>query len=438
MEKKSINRLFLEYMIPSTTGLLVTALYVIVDSIFIGRGIGQNALASLNIAYPIITVSSAISLMIGMGASTVMTLHAGKKRIRELSLSYVLFFNGFFYLFLIFLVFCFPKFLMELLGSTPEIDNMVKTYISFCSIGLIFLMISTGLNAAVRNLGSPRYAFFSMVMGALCNVILDWLFIFVFDFGIAGAAAATSLGQILSFFLLYCYLRKREIRFSFWPKRFQKQMIEKIFSVGFSSFIMEFAHAVMLLLFNKQFVKYGGEISVAAFCIVASTFYLFRMVFTGLSQGLQPILSYFYGKKDYTFVREAYQKARILSILIGMIGFLICTIWKREIMGMYHSDPDFVSLSANGLFLYVTSMIFVAFNFIVIAYYQSIGDGRRAIFFSFIRSAIFLIPYLYILPIFIGVKGIWLTLTCAEISTTILMLFFEKKNKIQLDRKLLL
>ena len=281
MKEKSLNYLLLQYMVPSTTGLLVIALYVIVDSIFVGRGVGKEALAALNIAYPIITISSAISLMIGMGASTLISLYHGKKHLEDLCLSYIHCLNFLFYVVLVFLVFFCSKQVLWILGGETSLEAMVREYLYPCTVGMIFLMISTGWNAAVRNLGAPKYAFFSMLAGALCNVFFDWIFIFPMDLGIQGAAIATSMGQILSFLLLFFFFRKKRIFIPFFPRKISWSLLQRLFSIGFSSFIMEFAAAIVLVLFNIQFLRYGGEISVSAFCIVASTFYFFRMLFTG-------------------------------------------------------------------------------------------------------------------------------------------------------------
>src|SRR3712207_261707 len=246
MKEKSLNHLLLQYMIPSTTGLLVIALYVIIDSIFVGRGVGKEALAALNIAYPMITISSAISLMIGMGASTLMSLYHGKKHLEALCLSYIHCLNLLFYVILIFLVFFCSKWLLWILGGQTNLQTMILGYLYPCSVGMIFLMISTGWNAAVRNLGAPKYAFFSMLAGALCNVFFDWIFIFPMQLGIQGAAIATSMGQIVSFFLLFFFFRNKRIFIPLLPRKISWSLLQRLFSIGFSSFIMEFSAAIVL------------------------------------------------------------------------------------------------------------------------------------------------------------------------------------------------
>ncbi|HEY4533702.1 MAG TPA: MATE family efflux transporter, partial [Fusobacterium sp.] len=221
------------------------ALYVIIDSIFVGRGVGKEALAALNIAYPMITISSAISLMIGMGASTLMSLYHGKKHLEALCLSYIHCLNLLFYVILIFLVFFCSKWLLWILGGQTNLQTMILGYLYPCSVGMIFLMISTGWNAAVRNLGAPKYAFFSMLAGALCNVFFDWIFIFPMQLGIQGAAIATSMGQIVSFFLLFFFFRNKRIFIPLLPRKISWSLLQRLFSIGFSSFIMEFSAAIV-------------------------------------------------------------------------------------------------------------------------------------------------------------------------------------------------
>lgn len=429
MKEKSLNYLLLQYMVPSTTGLLVIALYVIVDSIFVGRGVGKEALAALNIAYPIITISSAISLMIGMGASTLISLYHGKKHLEELCLSYIHCLNFFFYVVLVFLVFFCSKQVLWVLGGETSLEAMIRGYLYPCTVGMIFLMISTGWNAAVRNLGAPKYAFFSMLAGALCNVFFDWIFIFPMDLGIQGAAIATSMGQILSFLLLLFFFRKKRIFIPFFPRKISWSLLKRLFSIGFSSFIMEFAAAIVLVLFNIQFMRYGGEISVSAFCIVASTFYFFRMLFTGLGQGLQPIVSFFFGKKEREKGKEVYRKAKSLALGISVLCFAFVFFQKESIMNFYHSDRNFILFAARGLLLYCTSIFFVAFNLLSISYYQAVGNGRLANIFSFGRSFLFLLPFLYLLPAVWGVTGMWLVLTFTEASTSISIFCYQNYRK---------
>lgn len=439
MKEKSLNHLLLQYMIPSTTGLLVIALYVIIDSIFVGRGVGKEALAALNIAYPMITISSAISLMIGMGASTLMSLYHGKKHLEALCLSYIHCLNLLFYVILIFLVFFCSKWLLWILGGQTNLQTMILGYLYPCSIGMIFLMISTGWNAAVRNLGAPKYAFFSMLAGALCNVFFDWIFIFPMQLGIQGAAIATSMGQIVSFFLLFFFFRNKRIFIPLLPRKISWSLLQRLFSIGFSSFIMEFSAAIVLVLFNIQFMRYGGEISVSAFCIVASTFYFFRMLFTGLGQGLQPIVSFFFGKKEKEKGKEAYRKAKYSALGISLLCFAFVFFQKESIMSFYHSDREFVLFSARGLLLYCTSIFFVAFNLVSISYYQATGNGRLANLFSFGRSFLFLLPFLYVLPAIWGITGMWLVLTFTECTTSISIFFYQnyqkRKNSLDIGRR---
>ncbi len=439
MKEKSLNHLLLQYMIPSTTGLLVIALYVIIDSIFVGRGVGKEALAALNIAYPMITISSAISLMIGMGASTLMSLYHGKKHLEALCLSYIHCLNLLFYVILIFLVFFCSKWLLWILGGQTNLQTMILGYLYPCSVGMIFLMISTGWNAAVRNLGAPKYAFFSMLAGALCNVFFDWIFIFPMQLGIQGAAIATSMGQIVSFFLLFFFFRNKRIFIPLLPRKISWSLLQRLFSIGFSSFIMEFSAAIVLVLFNIQFMRYGGEISVSAFCIVASTFYFFRMLFTGLGQGLQPIVSFFFGKKERKKGKEAYRKAKYLALGISVLCFAFVLFQKEFIMSFYHSDRDFILFSARGLLLYCTSIFFVAFNLLSISYYQATGNGRLANLFSFGRSFLFLLPFLYVLPAIWGITGMWLVLTFTECTTSISIFCYQnyqkRKNSLDIGRR---
>lgn len=423
------------YLLPATSALVIIALYVIIDSIFIGQALGKEALAALNIAYPIITLASSISLMIGMGVSTKIGLAQREESLTEELLSYIPFLNVLFYIAILIFVFGFPRISLFFLGASGTLLPLVLAYLFPCSIGLIFLMISTGWNAVVRNLSAPRYAFFSMLMGALCNIFFDWLFLFPMQLGISGAAIATAMGQILSFFLLFFFFRYKKIRLHFYPKQILLEKSQSILALGFSSFIMEFAAAITLVLFNRQFMNYVGEIGVAAFCVVASSFYLFRMLFTGLGQGLQPLLSYHYGKKEEARVSFYYRETRNLSFVLALICFALVLWKKREIIALFYSEEAFLEFTANSFLAYSTAIFFLCYNLLNISYYQAIGEAKRANLFSLCRSFLFLVPILYLLPILFGEKSLWFVLCLTEFATSLAIFVVKRRKRLGLKNR---
>ena len=287
LKQEPIGRLFFRYLSPSIISLVVIALYGIIDGIFVGIGVGKDGLAAINIAYPIINLANALALMFGVGGATLISIYTKTKKFKNTCFSYIIYLNLSFYIILLFLVFIFRESLMYLVGSNSYLISYVKSYLYPTTGGIIFIMLSTSFSIIVRNNGSPLYSFIVMTIGAGINILLDWLFVIKFKFGMSGAAFATIIGQLFSFLLLvlYFYRRKKEFKIEY---IFNPLILFKIFSIGFSSFIIEFAIAFVIVLFNIILMKYGGEISVAAYSVVGYVFYMFRMIYAGIAQGIQP------------------------------------------------------------------------------------------------------------------------------------------------------
>lgn len=427
LEKDSINKLLVKYLAPSIMSLLVTALYVIVDGIFVGRGTGQSGLAAINIAYPIINISNALSLMVGVGGSTLMSIYSKNKRIKNLFFTYIIILVIFFYFILNIIVFLSGDKLLYFAGSSENLLPLAKTYLYTVAIGVIFIMLSTALAPVIRNNRAPALAFFSMIVGAFINIILDYIFIMKFNWGIFGAAFATVIGQAFSFLsmLLYFLSARSDLKLKF--NKFKRKIFTKILSLGFSSFIVEFAVAIILIFFNKKFMYYGGEIAVSAFCIVAYIFFIFRMTYTGIAQGIQPIVSYNYGIRRVDRMEKCFKIAHIINLCLAFIFFIFVNIFPEEITKIFNSNEELVELTVHGLRLYVIAVFFLGGNLVNISYLQAKNRAKSAILISLMSSFVFLMLYINILPIFIGLDGIWLAFPISDFTTLVITILFRKK-----------
>lgn len=427
LDKDSVGKLILNFSIPAVTGMLVTALYAIIDGIFIGQGAGADGLAALNIAYPIVNLGAALSLMFGTGGATLISLYPKNKRLQNKCFSYIVTLNIISYFFLLLLVIIFNEKLMFMMGANENLLPLVKQYMYPCTFALVFLMLANSLNAVVRNDKAPVYAFISMVIGAVANTFLDWLFIMVFHWGVFGGAVATGIGQLLSLLFLIKYFYRVGSNFKYKFQRFQIGAIFKIFMIGFPSFIMEFAVALTLVLFNKLFMEYSGEMGVSAFCIVAYVFYIFRMLFAGLGQGIQPVISYNYGIKAMKRVKKALKISQKTAFVLSIIILIWVIFFGKHLIKLFNDDLQLIALATHGLILYCSAMIFLGINFVNISYLQSKGLTRYANFLSILRSTVFVIIPLIILPKILGTNGIWLALPFSDFFTFLIGILVMKR-----------
>lgn len=427
LKNDSISKLFLCFSIPSVTGMLINALYAIVDGIFIGRFVGADALAAITIGYPIINLGVALSFLFGMGGATVMSLHAKNLRLKNTCFSHLITLNVVAYIFLALLVFGFNDSLMILMGSNEELLPLVKEYLYTCTVALIFLMLANSLNAVVRNDKAPTYAFISMVSGAVTNIFLDWLFIVIFNMGLFGGALATGIGQVVSFIILVSYFFRSGTKIKFRFEKIRLPFFIKIVTVGFPSFTIEFAAAVTNTLLNKTFMAYSGPLGVSSYSIVTYICYMFRMVFSGFGQALQPIASFNYGIKEIERVKQIFKIGHISALCISST-LLLCVFTLGEwLIKMFTNDQPLIDMSCEGIILFSSALVFLGANFVNIAYLQAKGSTKLSNMLSILRSVVFVLVAVVILPPLWGEAGIWLVLPASDLFTFITSCFLFKR-----------
>lgn len=427
LKNDPIPKLFLCFSIPSVTGMLINALYAIVDGIFIGRFVGADALAAITIGYPIINLGVALSFLFGMGGATLMSLHSEDLNFKNSCFSQLISLNIISYLFLVGIVFIFKDGLITLMGSNQELVPLVKEYLYTCTISLIFLMLSNSLSAVVRNDKAPTYAFISMIAGAFTNIILDLLFIVVFDWGLFGGAFATGIGQLVSFLILISYFirSKTEIRYQY--EKIKLDLLVKIATVGFPSFTIEFAAAVTNTLLNKTFMAYSGPLGVSSYSIVTYICYMFRMVFSGFGQALQPITSFNYGIKEIGRAKEIFKIGHLAALCISSVLLGCVFTIGEDLIKLFTNVPELVEMSCKGIILFSSALVFLGANFVNIAYLQAKGSTKLSNMLSILRSVVFVLVAVVILPPLWGEAGIWLVLPASDLFTFVTSCFVFKR-----------
>ncbi|KEI02939.1 MATE family efflux transporter [Clostridium botulinum] len=438
----NVGKLLLNFSIPAIIGMLVNALYNIVDRIYIGNisnGIGAKALAGVGITLPIATIIMAFGMLVGIGSSTLISIKLGEnnKEYAEEILGQALILDIIISIFISIVGLIFLTPLLKLFGA--EGDNLfyAKEYIAIILGGSIFQNLGFGINNIIRSEGNPKIAMRTMIVGALLNIILDPIFIFdsIFNLkiglglGIKGAAIATIISSAVNTILVLHYFisknsgstlkfRKRHLKLTF------KTSVD-IFAIGLSPFAMQIANSIVVALYNKGLLTYGGNDAVAAMSIITSISTIIFMPIFGINQGVQPILGYNYGAKLFSRVKKAIKLAIISGIALASIGFIAVEFFPDILFSAFAKDaPNLIKLGSHGIRIDLILLPLVGYQIVTSNYFQAIGKAKISIFLSFLRQVIVLIPLICILPKFLQLDGIWLSQPIADIAATLITSYF--------------
>ena len=413
---EKISKLLKDFAIPSIMASLVGSIYNIVDQIFIGQGVGYLGNAATNVAYPFSTICLAIALLVGIGSASSVSLCLGRKEPKAAAKAagngIVL--MGIFGIIYLLVGEAFLSLLLKAFGATTDVFPYAKQYASITLIGMPFLIVTNGMSNLIRADGKPKYSMVCMVMGAIINTILDPIFIFACDWGIAGAAWATVIGQIFSFILALRYLwRFQTIHFE--KESFLLDIKEslKICSMGISSSSNQIAVTVIQIIqynsltYYGALTKYGTDIPLAACGIVMKTNAILLAVIIGISQGSQPIIGFNYGAKQYDRVRGVYKLAIQCNLVISLIGFLLFQLCPRQIISLFGTgDALYFEFAVKFMRIFLFMVLLNGVQLLSSNFFAAIGKPVKGMLLSLTRQVFFLIPLLFILPLFLGIDGI--------------------------------
>ena len=442
-----VSSLLRRFAIPSVIAMLVSALYNMVDQLFIGHSIGVLGNAATNVAFPLSMVCTSIGLLCGIGGAANFNLCMGRKD-PEHAKSYVG--NAISMLAILGVILCvavqlFLRPMMLLFGATPDVIDYACTYTRITSIGFPFLIITIGGSNLIRADGSPKFSMLCNLVGAIVNTILDPLFIFVFHMGMAGAALATITGQILSFALVVLYLRGfKTLPLSLSDLKPNMACWARIAALGATPAFNQVAMMVVQIVMNNTLTYYGSnsvygsDIPLACAGIISKVNMLFFSFVIGISQGLQPIVSFNFGAQKYDRVKDAYKKAVFAATAISIVAFLCFQLFPRQIIGIFGSGSEEYLHFAERYF-----RIFLFFTFlngiqpVSSNFFTSIGAPKKGIFLSLTRQIIFLLPLLLIFPYLFGIDGVMYTAPIADLaaaSVSIVMVVREFKIMAELQK----
>lgn len=425
----TIGQLLVQYSLPAIIASLATSLYNIVDSIFIGRGVGAMAITGLAITFPLMNLVIAFCVLVAVGGATISSIFLGQKNydkasrvvgnVTILCLIHSLIIMGAGLLFLDEILYFF--------GATAETVPYAREFMFIILLATPISYVFLGLNNLMRATGYPRKAMISALLSVAVNIIVAPLLIFVFDWGIAGAATATVCGQTAAFVwvLFHFFSPKSYIHFSSKCWRLSWTLIRKIYSIGLSPFLMNCCACLVVVFINKALLDSAGDqgnLAVGAYGIINRTTTFFVMIIFGITQGMQPILGYNYGAANWGRVKTTLRKGIWLATIVAGTGFLLTEIFPDAISNMFTTDTGMVTIARDGFRIFFLFYPLVGAQIVIQNYFQSIGKPRLSIFLSLTRQLIFLLPLLWILPSKYGVDGVWISICSSDFIAFVLAL----------------
>lgn len=419
-----IGRLLLQYSLPAIIGTAASSLYNIIDRIFIGHGVGPLALSGLAVTFPFMNILAAFGSLVGAGAATMVSIRLGQHNRQEatLILGNTVKLNIIISSVISILGLIFLKPILFALGASNETLPYAREFMQIILIGNVFTHLYIGLNNIMRSSGYPAKAMVTTLITVGINLILAPLFIFIFNWGIRGAALATVIAQIVGTLWAIMHFMNGVSFLHFLPGFFKLKwkIITDIFSIGMSNFIMLAVSSLVFIIMNHGLRKYGGDFAIGAFGIIFSIVNLIAMVVLGFNQGMQPIAGYNFGARQYERVIRVFKLTLLAGTCICIFGFAVGELFPRLIARAFTSHNGLIELAVTGMRIHIAMFPIVGFQMVTSAFFQSIGKAKISIILSLSRQVLFLIPALLILPGLFGLKGVWVSGPVADFLSSVL------------------
>ncbi len=413
-----IGKLLMQYAIPAIIAMTATSLYNMVDSIFIGQGVGPMAISGLAITFPFMNLGAAFGAMVGVGASTLISVKLGQ---RDYSMAQTVLGNVVTLNVIIGVVFSIVSLLfldpiLYFFGASPDTIGYARDFMQVILLGNIFTHMYLGLNAVLRAAGHPQKAMYATINTVIINIILAPIFIYVFKWGIRGAAIATVIAQIVSLVWQFKILTNQNelLHLKKGIYSLQNKIVKNIIAIGLSPFCMNVASCFIVIFINKGLKEYDGDLAIGAYGIVNRLVFICVMIVMGITQGMQPIAGYNYGAKQYQRVNTVLKLAIIGATIMTTLTFLIGEFVPELAVRLFTTDEGLISRAAEGFRIVVLVFPIVGFQMVTSNFFQSIGMANKAIFLSLTRQLLFLLPCLIILPTFLGASGIWWSMPISD------------------------
>lgn len=426
--KEKIGKLLLKYSLPAIIGMLVNALYNVVDRIFIGNipGVGPLAITGVGVTLPITTIILGFSMLVGVGATTTISIRLGqgKREEAEKVIGNAITLSAIIAIVLTIIGLVFGELILSKFGASESTMQYAKDYIYIILIGNISNMVAFALNNTIRGDGNPKLAATIMIIGCLTNIVLDAVLIFVFNLGIQGAAIATVISQLITAIigLRYYVSGKSNLKFVKSSLKLDTAIVSKILAIGAAPFAMQIAASLVQVIANNVLKTYGTDIAIGAMATISSVSLMCLMPIFGINQGAQPIIGFNYGANQIDRAQKAYKISLIVATIILCVAFVLVQSFPETIIGIFNKEPKFMDISIKGLRIYLLMLPIVGISITGSNYIQSIGEAKTAMFLSLLRQVILLIPFILILPrLFnLGVNGVWIAQPLSDVISSVI------------------
>ncbi|MEZ9454637.1 MATE family efflux transporter [Vibrio splendidus] len=433
----SISRQFWRYTIPTVAAMLVNGLYQVVDGIFIGRYVGADGLAGINVAWPVIGSILGIGMLVGVGTGALVSIRQGEKDTKgakqilatglTLLLAITPIVSG--------LLFLFADNFLLWQGAEGRVYELGLQYLHILIGASVFTLGSIAMPFLLRNDDSPNLATILMIVGAVINIVLDYLFIAQLGWELKGAALATAIAQfvVTGLGLAYFFSRRANLRLRWNELRLKFSVIPEIFAIGTSSFFMYAYGSMMVALHNALFSQYGDQLMIGAYAILGYIVTVYYLTAEGIANGMQPLVSYNHGARNQANIRKLLKIAMVSSVLIGGAFVLLLNAFPREFVSVFSSDePQLVEYTVLGIRLHMFALALDGFLVVAGAYYQAVNKGSKAMFVT-IGNMLIQLPFLYIMPKLYGVPGIWIAYPLSNIALSVVVMIMLYKDVKKLD-----
>ncbi|MBO3446136.1 MATE family efflux transporter [Clostridium sp. CCUG 7971] len=421
-----IGKLLLKYSVPAIIGMIVNALYNVVDRIFIGNipNVGALAITGVGVTMPIMTIILAFGMLIGVGATANISikLGQGKKEEAETIIGNTITLSVIVSLLISIIGILFGDIILKMFGASDATLHYAKSYIYIILGGTLFNTIAFTLNNTIRGDGNPKLAATIMVVGCLTNIVLDKLLISEFNMGIKGAAIATVTSQMVTaIWALMYYLRgKSNLKFRKSSLKLDKSLVKLIFAIGSAPFAMQIAASLVQVISNNALKAYGGDLAIGAMATISSISMIFLMPVFGINQGAQPIIGFNYGAKQYDRANKTFKISAIVAIILMTIGWILMQAKPELIVGMFNKDPKLMDITINGAKIYLFMLPIVGISITGSNYMQSVGKAKSAMILGLLRQVILLIPMIMVLPKFFELNGVWYAQPVSDFLSTMI------------------
>ena len=421
---KPVGRLLMQYALPAMVAMTASSLYNIIDRAFIGQVVGPEAIAGLGITFPLMNLSGAFGAAVGVGASTCISVRLGQKdyEAAEHLLGNTVTLNLIVGLLFMAVCFLFLDPILHFFGASNVTLPYAREFMEVILAGNIITHMYFGMNAVLRAAGKPRQAMYAVLFTVGMNIALIIAFVWWFRWGIRGAALATVTSQSMALcWQLWIFSNKKELlHLKRGIYRLKADLVKNIISIGVSPFLMNATACVVVIFMNNQFVRYGGDMAVGAYSIANSIAMVFFMFVIGVNQGMQPIAGYNYGAQNYDRMMRVLWLAIAVATCILLVGWALSMLFPRQLARIFTTDKTLIEMAARGIKLNMLVFFVVAGQAVITNFFQCIGKVRISMFLSLTRQLILLIPMAYILPLFLGLDGVWYSMAASDLGSALM------------------